>query len=85
MVVAGTDVCIALQTTRLAADHEQHLGVALVADDAINNGDARVLKSRGETNIRGFIEASAELDHSGHLFAGTRCGYQRVHQRRVCA
>ncbi len=83
VVVAGAQVHVAHQAALLAADHHGHLGVGLVADDAVDHVGAHLLQPRGPVDVGLLVEARHELDHHRHFLAVARGVDQRLHDHRV--
>ena len=72
MVVARSQMRVAAQPLAFAANHQRHLGVGLVADDAVHHLGAGFLQLVGEFDVGRFVEAGAQLDHHQHVLAGQR-------------
>src|SRR3546814_52413 len=85
MVVARAQVHVAAQLATLAAHHQQHLGVGLVADHAVDHLHARFLQAVGEAEVGLLVEARAQLDHHGDVLAVARSLHQVLDDRRVLA
>ncbi len=85
VVVAGGKVDIAAQYIVLAPHDQQHLGVCLVADHAVDHLHAGFLQARGETDVGLLVEARPQLDHHGDVLAVARGFHQQVDQRGVVA
>ena len=73
VVVAGTEMGVALQSAFLAADDEQRLGVRLVADDAINDMGADFLQLGRPADIGLLVEARHQFDDDSDFLA-VLCG-----------
>ncbi len=69
IVIAGGDMDVAADAVGIAAHDEAHLGVDLVADEAIDDVDAGFLKLARPLDIIGFVKAGAKLDDGGYLLA----------------
>ncbi len=69
VVVAGAEVEVAADAVGVAPDDERDLGVDFIADEAIDHVDAVILQFAGPFDVIGFIEAGAEFDYGGDLFA----------------
>ena len=76
IVVTRAQMQVTTNPIIIAADHETHLRVNLVADQAVNNMHARLLKLPRPKDVVGLIEASPQLHHSRHLLPVLH----RVHQ-----
>ena len=85
VVVAGAEVDVAPQLALLAAHDHQHLGVGLVADDAVHDVRADFLELRRPVDVGLLVEARHQLDDDGDLLAVARGVDQRLHQHRVGA
>ncbi len=85
VIVAGTQVDIAAQLAAFAAHDQQHLGVGLEPDHAVDDLHAGFLQTVGEAEVGLLIEARAQLDHHGDVLAVAGRLDQRVHDQRVLA
>ena len=85
MVVAGAEVAVAAQAAALAAHDHRHLGVRLVADDAVHDVGAGLLQAVRELDVRRLVEARAQLDDHRDFLAGLRGRDQRIDDRRIVA
>ena len=62
VVVARTDVCVAVDRSALLPNHERGLAVRLEPNDAIDNVTARALERSGPLDVGLLVEASFDLD-----------------------
>ncbi len=85
VVVAGRQMHVRSQPPLLAPHDHQHLGVRLVADDAVDHVRPHLFEARGPVDVRLLVEARHQLHHHGHRFAVARRLDQRFHQRRLRA
>ncbi len=85
VVIAGGQVGVAAQHAPFAAHDQQHLGVGLVADDAVDDLHARFLQAVGQADIRLLVEACAQLDDHRHFLAGSGGIGQVSDQGRILA
>ena len=85
MVVAGAEVDVAHELAFLAAHHEGHLRVGLVADHAVHHVRAHFLEARRPVDVRLLVEARHELHHHRHFLAGARRLDEGLHDDRVGA
>ena len=76
MVVAGAEVHVAAQQAAtaafLAAHDHQHLGVGLVADDAIDHVRADFLELGCPADVRLLVETRHQFDDDGDFLAVLR-------------
>ncbi len=92
VVVAGAEMRIAAQLDGLglaagglAAHHQQHLGVAFVADHAVHHVGAGRFELVGPVDVGLFVEARQQLDHHRHFLAVAGGLDQRLHHRGFVA
>ena len=85
VVVTGREMAVAAQLTALAARHQQHLGVCLEADHAIDHLRADRLQRLGPIDVGLFVKARLELHDRGHFLAAPHRFAQQVHHFRVRA
>ena len=85
VVVARAQVHVAAQLAAFAAHDEQHLGVRLVTDDAVDDLHAGVLQAIGEAEVGFLVEARAQLDDDGDVLAVARGLHQLFDDRRILA
>ena len=81
MVVTRAEMNVPLERSTLATHDENHLGVRLVPDDAVDNMRTRLLQHFGKLDVRLLVEARAQFDDDGHLLALARRIHQRLHHR----
>jgi len=79
VVVAGREMRVALHPLPLAARDEEHLGVRLQADDAVDDLGADRLQALRPVDVRLFLETRLQLDDGHHLLAQARGLDQQVH------
>ena len=80
MVVACTEVRIAVQALLAAADDQHHLGVGFVSDHAVQHLGTGLLQPLGQLNVGFFVEACAQFDDYGDLLARPGRRFQDVGQ-----
>ena len=80
VVVAGGKVHVAPQPVVLAAHHQQHLGVGLVPDHAVDHVRADLFQPLRPVDVRFLVEAREQLQHHRHLLAAARRADQDFHQ-----
>ena len=85
VVVAGAQVHVAAQLAALPPYDHQHLGVALVAHDAVDHAGACVPEPHGSFDVGAFVEPSQQLHDDGHLLAVAGRLDQLLDDRRVAA
>ena len=85
VIVAGTQVHVAAQLATFAPHHQQHLGVGLVADHAIDDLDAGILQPVGQAQVGFLVEARAQLHHHGDVLAVARGLDQVLDDGRILA
>ena len=81
VVVAGAEMAVAADAIGLPAHHQDHLGVRLVAHDAIHDVRARFLQPVGKLDVGFFVEARPQLDDDRDILARVRSGDQRIDDR----
>ena len=69
VVVAGRDLGIAAQAALLAPCYQQHLGMGLEPDDAVDHLRADRFEQLGVVDVGLLVEARLELDHGRDLLA----------------
>jgi len=62
IVVAGSEVHVALEAARLAPDHQRDLAVGLVADQAVDDVHAALLQRPRPEDVGLLVHARFELD-----------------------
>ena len=85
VVVAGADVAVAPDAVGFLAHDEQHLGVGLQPDEAVDHVHARLFEDAGPFDVGLFVEARLELDERDDLLALLRGLHQRAHDRALLA
>ncbi|MCY1229563.1 hypothetical protein D9M72_419320 [compost metagenome] len=92
MVVAGAEVGVAPQLDLLglgagglAPHDQQHLGVALVADHAVDHVCASGFQALGPVDVGFLVKARQQLHHHRDFLAVARGGHQRFHDQRLIA
>ena len=80
VIVAGAEVRIALELALLPAHHQDHLGVGLVADHAVDHVRADCLQLRRPVDIGFLLETRHQFDHYRDFLAAARRFHQQVHQ-----
>src|SRR5262245_2387090 len=85
VVVSRAEVDIAAQFVLLLAHDEGDLGMGLQPDQAVDDVDAGLLKSRRPLDVRLFVEAGLEFDQHCDLFAVLGGLDQRFDYRRILA
>ena len=83
VIVSRAEVDVAFEPAVLAAHHQRHLAMSLVADDAVYDVRAGFLQLARKRYVRSFVEPCAQLDQHGYFFASLRRGYEAFRQRRV--
>ena len=73
------------QFAALAADHHAHLGVRLVAHDAVHHLRPHFLQVRGQLDVRRLVEPRPQFDDHQHLLAGRGGIHQCLHHRGIRA
>ena len=76
---------IGFQAALLAANHQRHFGVHLVAKHAINHVRARVFQLGCPRNIVRFVKPRHQFHHHGYLLARQRRRHQSARQLRMAA
>ena len=85
VVVARAQVAVAAHAIGLAAHHQDHLRVRLVADHAVHHVHAGFLQAVGQADVGFLVEARAQLDDGGDVLAVVRGRHQRIDDGRVGA
>ena len=85
MVVAGAEVGVPAQLGTFPADHENHLGVGLVADDAVDHLGTGLLEVVRQFDVGGFVESRPQLDDDQHFLAPVGGVQEDLDRRRVGA
>ena len=81
VVVARSQMHVAVQARALAADDERGFGMGLVADEPVDDVDPRLLEGARPDDVCLLVHASLELDEGGDLLAVLRGPLQRAHYR----
>ena len=85
VVVAGTQVGVANNLARFAAQNQHHLGVGLETHHAIDHHRTGSLQATGQLQVRLFIETRTQFDHRGDFLAVARGIDQGVDDFRIGA
>ena len=70
VVVAGAEMDVGAEPSRLAAHHQRDLGVGLELDEAVDHLDAGALQVARPLDVGFLVEARLELDQRGDGLAG---------------
>ncbi len=70
VIVARAEVHVTHQFVFLAPHDQRHLGVRLVADEAVDDVGAGFLQPVRKRDICRFVEARHQFDDDGHFLAG---------------
>ena len=85
VVVAGAEMGVAARdAVGIAADEQGEFAVGFEADEAVKDLDAGVFEIARPADVRGFVEASFELDDGGDFFSRSG-GDEGRHDERVLA
>ena len=79
VVVAGGQMRVVFEAGVLAPHHQDHFGVRLVADHAVDHVRAGVLQFFRQVDVGLFVEARAQFDHHRDFLAVARRLEQGVH------
>ena len=85
VVVAGAEVDVPAQPSRLAPDDERRLRVDLEPGEAVDDVDARLLERARPLDVAAFVAARLDLDETHGLLAALRRVDQGGYERRVVA
>ena len=85
MIIAGAEMHIMPEPIGIAPDDEERFAMRLQTDHAVNDMRARFLQPARPLNVGRFVEARAQFDQRGHLFAGVGRVDQRLDDRRIAA
>ncbi|MNN12932.1 hypothetical protein D3C81_1259440 [compost metagenome] len=85
VIVAGAQMHIATQLAAFAAHDQQHLGVRLETDHAVDHLHAGILQAVRQAEVGFFVKTRAQLDHHGHVLAVARGQDQRFHDAGILA
>ncbi len=85
VIVAGAQMHVTAQLAAFAAHDQQHLGVGLEPDHAVDDLHTGLLQAVGQAEVGFLIEARAQLDDDGDVLA-IACGLdQRIDDQRILA
>ena len=76
IVIASTEVAVALEARRFLAQHEAGLAVGLEAGEAIDDVDASLLQATRPGDVGLLVEAGPQLDDGRDLLAPLRRQFQ---------